>query len=140
VLNFSAFLGTSSYQIVGNSTGSTAITATQDDATGNISIANRLAILEVANADAATMDTVAELFAVIDGAGDAFELTSGKAVVIVDTLGAADAAGDAVIYYIDTTLDGASGLSTSDIVAVGTITNMVGSLAAGSAFITTNFM
>jgi Ca2+-binding RTX toxin-like protein len=128
VLNFTAFLG-AGYTRIGE-IGDT-ITAIADSGNADVNITGKLAILEVANADAGEVDTPAELFDLIDGATNAFALSSGRAVIIVNDLGTAAAGvgnddGDSYIFFIDTTLDGASGLSVSDIILVGTAVDIAG--------------
>jgi len=124
VLDFTAFLG-AGYARIGE-IGDT-ITPIQDNGTADVNITGKLAILEVANGAAGTVDSPAELFALIDGAGDAFALSSGRAVVVVNDLGSnAEDDGDAYIFFINTTLDGAAGLTASDIVLVGTATDILG--------------
>lgn len=124
ILKFSNFLG-AGYGIVGE-LGAT-ITAIQDSGTADVNITGKLAVLEVANADAGAADTAAELFALINGTGNAFAISAGRAVVIVNDLGSvAGDNGDAYVFFIDTTADGVTGLSAADITLVGTATNIAG--------------
>jgi hypothetical protein len=128
-LDFSAFLG-AGYTRVGEIGAS--ITAVADNGTADVAIDGKLVVLEVAAADEANFDSTAELFAAIDGSGDALEITAGKAVVVVNVLGsgAVGAENDDAelrIYYVDTTADELSGLSVNDISLVGTAAAVDGS-------------
>lgn len=138
VMNFSAFLG--SYSIIGDDGVGTDITMIADDGTADVNIAGKLAILDVAHADAATVDTAAELFALIDGTGDALALSSGKAVVIAFKAEQATNTGNttAKIFFVDTSADGASGLSVNDVTLVGNMT-LNDSANTSAALITTMF-
>jgi hypothetical protein len=137
ILNFSAFLG-EGYSIVGEL--GAAITAVADSGTADVNITGKLAVLEVAAADDGTVDAASELFALIDGSGDAFALSSGRAVVVVNTLGTAGGDDGSVdIFFLDTTLDGSSGLSVNDIKVVGASnTDIVGTDATWT-WATANF-
>ena len=134
-MDFSAFLG-ASYTRIGEL--GAAITPVADSGTADVAIDGKMVVLEVANADAGDFDTAAELFAIIDGSGDALEITAGKSVVVVhdlgtDVAGAAQNDGDMYIFYIDTTADELSGLSVNDITLVGTAANIDGSGASTAA-------
>ena len=135
-LDFSAFLG-SGYTVLGASGIDTSITAISG--TSDVNIASKIVLIEEANGTA-DYDTVAEIFAAIDGSGDMMALSSGKAVIIRQVDGAANSSNsaDALIFYIDTARDGASGLSAEDIVIVGTLTDMAGALSV--TFTTDNFV
>jgi Ca2+-binding RTX toxin-like protein len=133
-LDFSAFLG-SSYSVLGASGIDTSITVISG--TSDVNIASKIVLIEEANGTT-DYDTVAEIFAAIDGSGDMMSLTSGKAVIIRQVDGSAANTADAIIFFIDTTLDGAAGLSVADIVIVGTLDNIVG--ATTVTFNTGNFV
>lgn len=133
-LDFSAFLG-SGYTVLGASGIDTSITAISG--TGDVNIASKIVLIEEAAGDA-DYDTVAEIFAAIDGTGDMMALSSGKAVIIRQEDGANANEADALIFFIDTARDGAAGLSAEDIVIVGTLADMTG--AATVTFNTGNFV
>jgi Ca2+-binding RTX toxin-like protein len=133
VLNFSAFLG-ANYSILGSTGLSTAITAISG--TADVNIAGKLVLIEEA-AGTTNYDTAQEIFDAIDGTGDLMALSSGKAVIVRQVDGAGTDTAAALIFYVDTTLDGAAGLSVSDIQLVGTLTDMVGT--ATVSFTTANF-
>ena len=128
VLNISAFLGSgySTVGVIGES-----ITPIQDDGNKDVNIAGKLVVLEVANADAGTVASAAQLFDLITGTGNAFAMASGKAVVVVNDLGTTIAGvdqddGDAYIFFIDAALDGLAGVSVNDIKLVGTAADITG--------------
>lgn len=137
VFDFSAFLG-SNYNIVGSDGITTAITGVAANATGDVDITGKLAIIDSV-ATAGDIDTAAELFALIDGSGDAFALSAGKAVVVVEDAQATGDGSDAYFFMIDTTADGSAGLSVSDITLVGTAANIDVLDNATMAFTTANF-
>jgi Ca2+-binding RTX toxin-like protein len=123
-LDFTNFLGAGYSVLDGNGAvegiGSYTVDANDDvDLTGKVAIFERSADKDgVALADL----TAAEIFAEINGAGNAFALTAGKAVIISvdeDTDGGEDPSHAMSVWFIDTTLDGAAGLSVNDIVQVG---------------------
>lgn len=133
-LDFSAFLG-SGYSVLGASGIDTSITAISG--TGDVNIASKIVLIEEA-VGTTDYDTVAEIFAAIDGTGDMMSLTSGKAVIIRQVDGATTNSADAIIFFIDTALDGVAGLSAADIVIVGTLDNIAGALTV--TFNTGNFV
>lgn len=116
-LDFTAFLG-SGYSIVGNNGVSSAVTKVANTGTADVNIAGKVVVLD-ATALLATLTTT-QIFNLIDGAGDAFAMASGKSVVIADN------SVDTQIFYIDAALDGVSGVSVSDIVIVGSFTAATG--------------
>ena len=106
VLDFSAFLTPT------RSFDATVFTAASD---GNVDIADKIVMFDTAGAG---LD-VAGLVAEIEGAGNAFEL-NGKAVVITGNAGGTG--NDALVYFVDTSLDSnASNVSSTDVVLVGTL-------------------
>jgi Ca2+-binding RTX toxin-like protein len=144
VFNFANFLP-SGAAIDVNGAGTAGLGAFTAGSEDDVNIANKVAIYTtVAEADAEeNILTVSELFAEIDGLTDAFALASGKAVVIAighdDTAGAVEYAAN--VYFIDTTLDGISGLSVNDIVLVGTLgTSAAAAVSTAIAFADTNFV
>ena len=105
VLDFSTFLTTRSFDV-------TVFTAASD---GNSDIANKIVMFDTAGAGLDVDGLIAE----IEGTGNAFAL-NGKAVVI--TGNASGTGNDALVYFVDTSLDGnASNVSSTDVVLVGTI-------------------
>lgn len=120
VLNFSAFLGTG-YAVLGNNGLDTSLTSFTAANNGDVNIAGKLAVFSLAEAAAGTAWTAAEVLAEINGTGNAFALSAGKAIVVYnhDDITVAHSSVNQV-FYIDTTLDGAAGLSIGDIVLVGT--------------------
>jgi hypothetical protein len=137
VYNFSDFLG-AGYSVLGASGIDTSITGIAAAGTADVDITGKLAVIDSV-ATAGDVDTAAELFALIDGTGDAFALSAGKAVVVVEDAQATGDASDAYFFMIDTTADGASGLSVSDITLVGTAANIDIINANTLAFTTDNF-
>ncbi len=133
-LDFTDFLG-SGFSILGSTGLSTAITAISG--TADVDITGKLVLIEE-GAATADYDTVAEIFAAIDGPGDFASLSDGKAVIVRQVDGAGTNEADAQIFFIDTAADGAAGLSLNDISIVGTITDMTG--AATVTFTTDNFV
>ncbi|UTY58028.1 hypothetical protein [Massilia sp. erpn] len=113
-LNFAAFLAGGSVDQNGGA--GTALVAYGAGNTNDVEINNKVALYS--DATATNIDTAAEIAALIQGAGNAFSLSSGgKAILITG-----DAAGGSVanIWYINDTLDGTTGtVSATDIVLVG---------------------
>jgi hypothetical protein len=149
--DFTAFLG-DNYSINGTTVGGgTAISATASGGTSDVDITGKVTIVTTATgsqaATATAINTEAEMFALIDGTGDEFSMTEGKAVVIAEAIGsgataaAETGAGEAdyYVYFIDTTSDGATGLSLADVTLVGTASQVLGTYAT-SLLTTDNFV
>jgi len=111
VLDFTAFL-------TGGDGTVTEIAAT---ATADASIDNKVILL--VDADGATStDQIAEIAALIEGAGDAMALASGGKAVIISGFDG-DTGDDAVIFFVDDTVGAVAGtISADDVVIVGTLT------------------
>ena len=119
VLDFSAFLTTRSFD-------TTVFTASSDT---DVDIVNKIVMFDTAGAG---LD-VAGLVAEIEGGGNAFVL-NGEAVVITGNAGGTG--NNALVYFVDTSLDGnASNVSSTDVVLVGTLRSFdLDTLDAGNFF------
>lgn len=131
ILNFKNFLSGGSVDQNGGA--GTAIVAYAAANNNDVNITNKVAIFDTNGA----VLNVAGLVAEIQGAGNAFSITSGgKAIVI--TGDASAPANEANIFYIDDTLDGDSGtISATDVVVVG-VTSTGGAFDVDT-LITSNF-
>ena len=117
VLDFSAFLTTSSFD--------TTVFSTSNN--GGVDIVNKIVMFDTTGAG---LD-VAGLVAEIEGNGNAFDL-DGEAVVITGNAGGTG--NDALVYFVDTSIDGdATNVSSTDVVLVGTLRSFdLDTLAAGN--------
>jgi len=131
VLNFKNFMSAGSVDQNGGT--GTAVVAYAAANNADVNITNKVAIFDTNGAVLNAAGLVAE----IQGAGNAFAITSGgKAIVI--TGDASAPANEANIFFIDDTLDGVSGtISATDVVVVG-VTNTGGAFDVDT-LITTNF-
>jgi hypothetical protein len=136
-LDFSAFLGASPL-VLGASGVDASITSFTSSTNADINAAGKIAIFTTAAAAGAgapaTALTVANILAEINDAGNALSLTSGKSVIVAVSQDTETGEEDYVVnvYYLDTTLDGATGLSSEDVVLVGNFSN-TGTLALTTA-------
>ena len=125
VLNFAAFLS-------GGSLASA--TATEFNGAADVQFANKVVFLASVNADVLAVDTVAEIVALTQGAGNALALTSGGKGIIIAGDDSAATAG-ATIYFVNDALDGVNGTVTAtDVVIVGTTTLDIDTLLAANNF------
>lgn len=115
VYRFSNFMSGSVNQ---NGAAGTAINEFTIADVSDVNIANTVSLYS--DADALLINTTAEIAALVQGAGDAFSITSGgKAVLITGDAGGANDTFN--IWYINDALDGTNGtLSATDVVLVGT--------------------
>jgi Ca2+-binding RTX toxin-like protein len=117
ILNFKNFL--SGGAVDQNGAAGTAINEYGLADVADVNITNKVALYsEATDAD---VDDTTNISGLIQGAGDAFSLTSGGKAILLT--GDAGGAGDPLnIWFIDDTLDGVSGtLSATDVVNVGVI-------------------
>jgi Ca2+-binding RTX toxin-like protein len=107
--DFSAFLS-------GGSTENNTVVV-QDDGTDDIQLNNKVIFIDEATANAADSNTAAEVAALIEGIGDAMELSSGgKGIVIIsDDAGANDVAS---IWFVDDTVGATAGTIAADDVSL----------------------
>lgn len=131
ILNFKNFLAGGSVDQNGGA--GTAIVAYAAANNNDVNITNKVAIFDTNGAVLNAAGLVAE----IQGAGNAFAITSGgKAIVI--TGDASAPANEANIFFVDDTLDGVSGtISATDVVVVG-VTSTGGAFDVDT-LITSNF-
>ena len=117
VMNFKNFLSGGS--VDQNGAAGTAINEYGAADVADVNITNKVAMYS--DATDANIDTTTEIAALIQGAGDAFSLTSGGKAILVT--GDAGGATDPInVWFIDDSLDGTSGtVSATDVVLVGTI-------------------
>ena len=123
-LDFSAFLG-SSPLVLGASGVDASITSFTSSTNSDVNAAGKIAIFttsaDAGGSTSASALTVANVLAEITDAGNALSLASGKSVILAVSQDTNSGEEDYVVnvYYLDTTLDGASGLSSEDVVLVG---------------------
>lgn len=117
VMNFKNFLSGGS--VDQNGAAGTAINEYGAADLADVNITNKVAMYS--DATDANIDTTTDIAALIQGAGDAFSLTSGGKAILVT--GDAGGATDPInVWFIDDSLDGTSGtVSATDVVLVGTI-------------------
>jgi Ca2+-binding RTX toxin-like protein len=125
-LNFAAFLSGATLH---------SATATEFNGTADVDFANKVIFLASTDAGVAEVDTVGEVAALIQGAGNALALTAGgKGIVIAGDNSAATAG--ATIYFVNDLLDGVQGtVSATDVVAVGIATLDIDTLLSASNFV-----
>jgi len=116
-LNFSAFLG-AGYRIAGNNGIDTTVDKVLNSGTADVNIANQLVVVDATAAGAGGQPggaalTTANILSLISGTGNALSMSAGKAVILADNNT------NTQIFFIDAALDGASGVSVSDIQLVG---------------------
>lgn len=124
-LDFTEFLG-SGYSVLDGNGATVGIGSYTSSSNVDVDITGKVAIFEQSadtTTTASTGLTAAEIFAEITGSGNAFALTSGKAVIISveENSNSTTANQDHKIniWFVDTTLDGVDGLSVNDIKMVG---------------------
>lgn len=116
-LNFSAFLG-AGYRVAGNNGIDTTVNKVLNTGTTDVNIANQLVVVDATAAGAGGQPggaalTTANILSLISGTGNALSMSAGKAVILADNNT------NTQIFFIDAALDGASGVSVSDIQLVG---------------------
>lgn len=123
ILNFTAFLS-------GGTLASA--TATEFNGVADVQFANKVIFLASTNTSVAEVDSVAEVVALIQGAGNALALTSGGKGIVIGGDDSAATAG-ATIYFVNDALDGVNGtVSATDVVIVGTATLDIDTLLAAN--------
>jgi len=122
-LNFAAFLPGGTLN---------SATATEFNGTADVDFANKVIFLASTDAGVAEVDTVGEVAALIQGAGNALALTAGGKGIVIGGDNSAATAG-ARIYFVNDLLDGVQGnVSATDVVVVGTATLDIDTLLAAN--------
>ncbi len=118
-LNFAAFLSGGSVEQNGGL--GSAMVAFTSGSINDVNITNKVALYS--DATEANIDSAAEIAALIEGAGDAFSLTSGGKAIIITGDAAGGANNEARIWYVDDSLGLNAGKIEADDVVQVAITN-----------------